>query len=193
MSAVFTNIDSTYYDYLGLPQEADLKDIQKAYRQRALVPHPDKGGNTTWQRKLNEAYTLLKDPVQRKAYDLKLELMAEIDSLSEASNNAFAASLKEKSSLKRFRTSHADLSENYREHPLAHASFVFESVEIKADYQETITKTIQERKTRLQECEVERTVQQHAGVTNQQSLFVQLSITVFWFIVFSDAVSLFYE
>ena len=37
-------LDRNYYATLGVARDADEKTIKKAYRQAALVSHPDKGG-----------------------------------------------------------------------------------------------------------------------------------------------------
>lgn len=37
-------LDKNYYGTLGVARDADEKDIKKAFRQAALVAHPDKGG-----------------------------------------------------------------------------------------------------------------------------------------------------
>ena len=55
---------------LDLPTQAgkslSLSDIREAYKNKALINHPDSGGSTEIMRKLNEAYQLLKDLYKKK-------------------------------------------------------------------------------------------------------------------------------
>ena len=61
-----------YYQALGVPREADLDQIKKAYRKLARAHHPDmtkaKGSEARFK-DAAEAYATLKDPEKRKAYD----------------------------------------------------------------------------------------------------------------------------
>jgi curved DNA-binding protein len=61
-----------YYEALGVPRDADLDQIKKAYRKLARANHPDvskaKGGEARFK-EVAEAYATLKDPEKRKAYD----------------------------------------------------------------------------------------------------------------------------
>jgi curved DNA-binding protein len=61
-----------YYEVLGVPRDADLEQIKKAYRKLARDNHPDvskaKGGEARFK-EAAEAYATLKDPEKRKAYD----------------------------------------------------------------------------------------------------------------------------
>lgn len=34
-----------YYDLIGVPKDATMDQIKKAYRKKALKEHPDKGGD----------------------------------------------------------------------------------------------------------------------------------------------------
>ena len=64
-----------YYELLGIPTNADANAIKKAFRQQALLHHPDKSsegrqsisGITIYD--INEAYETLSDPVKKKCYD----------------------------------------------------------------------------------------------------------------------------
>jgi len=61
-----------YYEILGIKEDADLKEIKKAYRKLALKLHPDvnpeENANENF-RQLAEAYEVLKDPKRRAEYD----------------------------------------------------------------------------------------------------------------------------
>ena len=61
-----------YYAALGVPRDADLDQIKKAYRKLARQHHPDvskAGGSEARFKEAAEAYATLKDPDKRKAYD----------------------------------------------------------------------------------------------------------------------------
>ncbi len=65
----------TYIDYyaaLGVPRDADLDAIKKAYRKLAREHHPDMSkapGAEARFKEVGEAYATLKDPEKRAAYD----------------------------------------------------------------------------------------------------------------------------
>lgn len=62
-----------YYKTLGVPRNADDKEIKKAFRQLAHQHHPDKNpGDASAEQKfkeINEAYTVLSDTDKRGKYD----------------------------------------------------------------------------------------------------------------------------
>ena len=59
-----------YYDTLGINKAATDSDIKQAYRKLAMANHPDRtGGDDTKFKQINEAYSILKDPVSRQQYD----------------------------------------------------------------------------------------------------------------------------
>jgi hypothetical protein len=65
----------TYYEVLGVRQNATQEEIKAAYRRRIQEWHPDvcKRPNALEKsQQINEAYHVLKDPVSRKAYDEEL-------------------------------------------------------------------------------------------------------------------------
>lgn len=58
-----------YYSILGVSKNASEKDIRSAYKKKSMQHHPDRGGNEEEFKKVNEAYSTLKDPQKRAAYD----------------------------------------------------------------------------------------------------------------------------
>ncbi len=61
-----------YYDLLGVSRDADLTEIKKAYRKRALRYHPDRNPASDAEEKfkeVNEAWEVLRDSEQRELYD----------------------------------------------------------------------------------------------------------------------------
>ncbi|MGB9732495.1 MAG: molecular chaperone DnaJ [Candidatus Micrarchaeia archaeon] len=62
-----------YYDILGVPHDATLDQIKKAYRELALKYHPDRNKSKEAEEKfkeINEAYAVLSDPEKRRQYDM---------------------------------------------------------------------------------------------------------------------------
>lgn len=58
-----------YYEVLGVGKDASADEIKKAFRKAAIEHHPDKGGDETKFKEINEAYEVLKDDSKRKRYD----------------------------------------------------------------------------------------------------------------------------
>lgn len=62
-----------YYAILGVPRNATLEEIKRAYRKLALQYHPDRNhGNKEAEEKfkeISEAYEVLSDPEKRAIYD----------------------------------------------------------------------------------------------------------------------------
>jgi molecular chaperone DnaJ len=61
------------YEVLGVPRDADLEAIKRAYRQQAMRYHPDRNpGDASAEerfKEVSEAYALLRDPDARARYD----------------------------------------------------------------------------------------------------------------------------
>jgi len=60
---------SDYYDILEVPRDDNQEDIKKAYRKKAMQFHPDKGGDETIFKQVQEAYEVLSDEQKRSNYD----------------------------------------------------------------------------------------------------------------------------
>src|SRR6185312_12064649 len=58
-----------YYEILGVGKDASPDEIKKAFRRAAIEHHPDRGGDETKFKEVNEAYEVLKDADKRKRYD----------------------------------------------------------------------------------------------------------------------------
>src|SRR6266581_4675303 len=58
-----------YYAILGIPREASVIDITRAYRQKAMIHHPDRNGSHTAMLEINEAFEILSNPESRQQYD----------------------------------------------------------------------------------------------------------------------------
>jgi len=81
ISKMHFNPENNYYITLGLPQHATPEELSRRWKKFMLLYHPDKQvGNEEWvserAKKVNEAYTALKDETKRAEYDRRLtELM----------------------------------------------------------------------------------------------------------------------
>ncbi|MFZ7128499.1 MAG: DnaJ domain-containing protein [Desulfobacterales bacterium] len=61
-----------YYEVLGVPRNADSKQIKDAYREMAFRYHPDRNqdpGAADTMKRLNEAYAVLSNSTRRSEYD----------------------------------------------------------------------------------------------------------------------------
>src|SRR5947199_9898202 len=62
-----------YYEVLGVPREADLVRLKRAYRELALKFHPDQNPDNPEAeasfKEVSEAYTVLSDADTRAKYD----------------------------------------------------------------------------------------------------------------------------
>ncbi|KAF7732561.1 hypothetical protein EC973_003308 [Apophysomyces ossiformis] len=65
-------LDTSYYDLLGVPVNAEYIQIKKAYRKLAIIYHPDKSKEPDAEEKfkeISEAYQVLSDPQLRAHYN----------------------------------------------------------------------------------------------------------------------------
>ncbi len=58
-----------FYKVLGVEKGATDDEIKKAFRRLAHEHHPDKGGDPSKFKDVNEAYQVLGDATKRKTYD----------------------------------------------------------------------------------------------------------------------------
>jgi curved DNA-binding protein CbpA len=58
-----------HYETLGVPRDADVGEIRKAFQKKARENHPDKGGKNGDMTAINKAWATLKDPDSRRNYD----------------------------------------------------------------------------------------------------------------------------
>ncbi len=65
--------ERSYYDVLGVAQDADEKTIKSAFRKKAMEYHPDRNPGCTVSegkfKELSEAWEVLSDPEKRQVYD----------------------------------------------------------------------------------------------------------------------------
>ena len=66
----------THYELLGVPKDADLREIRNAYRKTVMVIHPDRNSmdkhSTEHTKAVNIAYSTLRNPSKRIRYNLNL-------------------------------------------------------------------------------------------------------------------------
>lgn len=62
----------SYYEVLGVASTASSGEIKSAYRNLAMIVHPDQGGPSALFQRVSVAYEVLADPARRDSYDLFL-------------------------------------------------------------------------------------------------------------------------
>lgn len=60
----------SHYDVLKVKPGASAKAIKKGYLKLSRIHHPDMGGNAEHYKRINNAYSVLRDPESRARYDL---------------------------------------------------------------------------------------------------------------------------
>ena len=58
-----------FYKVLGVPKDAEMSAIKKAYHKLARTHHPDRGGDTEKFQEIQAAYEVLSDREKREIYD----------------------------------------------------------------------------------------------------------------------------
>mmetsp|Transcript_48115 Transcript_48115/g.143651 ORF Transcript_48115/g.143651 Transcript_48115/m.143651 type:complete len:209 (-) Transcript_48115:77-703(-) len=71
------------YALLGVSEDASSEDVTRAYRQRALAEHPDKGGDAARFDEIAKAFRVLGNEGEREAYDERLAKEREREELVE--------------------------------------------------------------------------------------------------------------
>ena len=77
-----------YYAILGIPEDADLAAIKKAYRLKAVAAHPDHGGSHETMLAINEAGFILTNPERKRRYDEARHKPENASAQTEASKDA---------------------------------------------------------------------------------------------------------
>ena len=77
ISKMHFNPESNYYITLGLSQNVSSEEIRERWKKLMLLYHPDRqGGDNSWvserAKKVNEAYSILKDNEKRQSFDRRL-------------------------------------------------------------------------------------------------------------------------
>ena len=69
-----TRSERDYYEVLGIEPDASAEEIKRAYHRVAFQCHPDRNQKSEEaheeMERINEAYTILSDPIKRREYDL---------------------------------------------------------------------------------------------------------------------------
>jgi len=73
ISLVTFAIAADFYTLLGISRRATHKEIKKAYRQKSLQHHPDKGGDAETFSQIARAYEVLSDESLKEVYDQRGE------------------------------------------------------------------------------------------------------------------------
>lgn len=66
---------TNHYETLRIEVTAKSEVIETAYKELIKKYHPDRAGENARVRQINTAYSVLRDPAKRKAYDTTLKLI----------------------------------------------------------------------------------------------------------------------
>jgi len=86
----------THYEVLEITRTSTLPEIQKAYRNKSLLYHPDKNPDPSAAALLDgvqRAYTVLSDAAARKAYDELLKVL-DAEKVAEANRSQALSKLR---------------------------------------------------------------------------------------------------
>ena len=98
------------YEVLGVEPSASKKEIEKAYKELAFHYHPDRNPTRIADellKKINEAYTVLRDPGRRREYDAEHGFNQEDRVVAQADFEPTPAPSSEPDSGKKFSVGHA--------------------------------------------------------------------------------------
>ena len=79
LATLLSNSSKCYYESLDVPQDAELKDIKKKFRELSKTHHPDVATqgcperNAEKFKEISNAYQTLSNPKERRRYDLERE------------------------------------------------------------------------------------------------------------------------
>lgn len=105
------------YQILGVNKDASTHAIKKAYRDKALSEHPDKGGDAQRMALLTEAYQTLSDPIERKNFDQEWNVSHDAEIPLTPSDCLPTAGI---AFSKSFRQQHGQFVRQCRQEPLEH-------------------------------------------------------------------------
>ena len=73
-------VQGNYYEVLGVEPGASAEAIRDTYRRLMQHDgnHPDLGGDVKTAALINKAYSVLRDPEQRRDYDLRLDVLMQV-------------------------------------------------------------------------------------------------------------------
>ncbi len=77
----------SHYMILGLVSQASAQEIKTAYRNKARITHPDKGGSDALFHAVQTAYEVLSDPEKRREYDREISATFVEDPVQFAGNS----------------------------------------------------------------------------------------------------------
>lgn len=127
----------TYYDVLGVENNATSDEITKSYRKLARTNHPDQGGNSQQFILIGKAYETLSTPESRESYDYDLSHMGnghtreENSQEQEAPSNEYKDNPYDNTSYER---------DNVQQTPVDWYSFPWFDPQKKYDYTEKVVK-----------------------------------------------------